>query len=210
MKAVLAQPRLATGCEGNQRSYEMWNDNGLRVRLTQALDSELEANRVADLISTRAALRDPAGVLGCALSNYAGFFSIGWMDRQMKAETGVRPLSAEYVRRLREYHADGTSINIRPTLMRELYPKTLPWVILLLQTPLVLLAVTAVADPLSRVVLALPLLLATIMVVTVLTLAVTSIPRYLHPVSPMLILGLCAAAPLLAARRTCKLSGTSR
>jgi hypothetical protein len=173
----------------NVRNAEMFNDEGLVPRIQRAFHEDYQANAECKRIARNAILRDPLGFAGLAMESYFKFFDRKYMANILQYESATSPLSADELNLLGRYHLNATELASHDTVTRKYHLASWPYYILLLHTPLVLLAAVIVVKPGSRKLLLFLLLIGTVQVVIVQVLGVEPSPRHNHAVAVLLVIG---------------------
>ena len=141
--AVLAAP-LAYASKPeqmNSRNSEMFDEGGLVARLRKAFKGDnYHANAEAKRVALRVIRRDPVGFLRLALMTHLRFYSKPYMEEILKEEAGVRGLSPDDLKLLRHYHLDAEDLPFKRNITREYYFAIWPYCMLLINTPLILIA----------------------------------------------------------------------
>ena len=141
--AVLAAP-LAYASKPeqmNSRNSEMFDEGGLVARLRKAFKGDnYHANAEAKRVALRVIRRDPVGFLRLALMTHLRFYSKPYMEEILKEEAGVRGLSPDDLKLLRHYHLDAEDLPFKRNITREYYFAIWPYCMLLINTPVILIA----------------------------------------------------------------------
>ncbi len=182
---VLSQP-LAYATGENRilaRNAELYWEEGLVGRMKAVLKDDYQANLEAKRIAYRTILRDPAGVVRLAMQTYLLFYSREHMSAGMRGEAGMRELEAGQLNLLSLYHLDARGLPFMKTITRQYYLASLPWFLVLLHSPLALLACAFAARPGTRRLMWFLALMACLPVGTAQLLQVEPSTRYLHSVT---------------------------
>ena len=179
---VLAQPLVyaAASEQFNARNAEMFNDDGLIGRLKQSLHDDYRANAEARRIAYRVIRRDPAAFLRLAIGTYDKFYSRPYMMEILHHESGMRELSPDDLKILSQYHLDATDLPFMKTITRQYYLASWPLFVLLVITPLVLVASLFTSRGGERKYWWALLLITTVHIAAVQILGVEPSPRHLH------------------------------
>jgi hypothetical protein len=121
------------------RNAETFLEDGLVERIKGALKDDYQANIEAKRIAYRVMRRDPLGFIRLAIRTYLKLYSKEMADI-MRGEEGQREMTPDEVKFLSFYHLDANGLPQMKTLTRQYHFAARPLYILLVHTPLVLLA----------------------------------------------------------------------
>lgn len=200
---VLSQPLVYAKGEDRAiyRAAELYLDDGLVTRIKVALKDDYRANAEAKRIAYRAIRRDPAGLIRLAMQTSLLIYSWNYMKDSMRLEAGMRELEPEHLRVLSHYHLDARELPFMKTFTRQYYLGSWPWFLLVLHTPLALLACAAVERPGARRLIWFLALTACVQVGTAQLLQVEPSTRYLHPTAVLFAIAIGVFMSRLRARR---------
>src|SRR6185503_13266904 len=129
------------------RKAELFGEDGIVPRLRSVLHDDFRTNVEARRIAYRVIRRDPLGCLRMAFQTYLKFYSRQDMGESMREEAGMRELQPGELKVLSHYHLDAEGLPFMKTLTREYYLASWPLYLLLIHSPLLLLAAVVVALP---------------------------------------------------------------
>jgi hypothetical protein len=168
------------------RNAETFAEDGLVQRIRDALKDDYQANLEAKRIAYRTIRRDPLGFIRLAMQTYLKFYSRDYLAEILRQEEGARDLRPGELQVLSHYHLDGNGLSYMKTLTRQYHFAAWPLYILLVHTPLALLASILAAQRESRRLLWFLLLLITVHVAAVQAAGVGPSPRHLHAAAVVL------------------------
>jgi hypothetical protein len=186
--------------EWNSRNAEMFAGDGLVPRIQKAVKDDYRANLECKRIARRVIFRDPIGFLGLAADSYRKFFSRDYMKMVMEFEAAMQPLSTDELNLLARFHLSATELATHKTVTRKYYLAALPYYILLIHTPLILIASTIVGGSELRKFSVFLLLICSVHVAVVQVLGVEPSPRHNHAVAIFLAIAVGVMAERLARR----------
>jgi hypothetical protein len=194
--AVLAAPlAYASNTQVlNTRNSEMFDEGGLVSRLRKELKDEYQANAEAKRIAWRAIRRDPAGFIRLAIQTHLKFYSKPYMDEILKEEAGVRGLNPDELKLLTHYHLAAEDLPFKRNITREYYFAIWPYCVLLINTPLVLLASLLCSGKEARTALFLLLLIVAVHSTALQVLSVEPSIRHHHATAVPLAMSLALIA----------------
>ena len=187
---VLSRPLAyaSTPEQISSRNAEMFLSDGLVGRMKEALKDDYRTNAEAKRIAYRVIRRDPLGFTRLAIQTYLKFYSREYMAEILRREEGMQELGPDELKILSHYHLDAQGLPFMKTLTRQYHFAAWPLYILLVHTPLALLACITVARQDTRRFLWFLLLTTTLHVAAVQVLGVEPSPRHLHSAAVMLAL----------------------
>jgi hypothetical protein len=189
---VLAAP-LAFAAEPEKmhsRNSEMFDEAGLVSRLKKALKSDYLANVEAKRIAWRVILRNPMGFIRLAIQTHLKFYSKPYMEAVLKEEAGVRGLSPDELKMLTFYHLDAEDLPFKRNITREYYFGIWPYCIVLIHTPLILLAALLLSGRDARTFICFLLIIIAVHSAALQVLTVEPSVRHHHATAVPLVLGL--------------------
>jgi len=199
---VLSRPLLYGSAleQFGSRNSEMFLPDGLVGRIREALKDDYRANSESKRIAYRVIRRHPLGFIRLAISTYLKFYSREYMTGILREEEGIRDLGPDELKILSHYHLDADGLPFMKTLTRQYHAAAWPLYILLVHTPLALLACIAVARQDTRKLLWFLLLITTVHVTAVQVLGVEPSPRHLHAVAVVLAIAVGVLAAGVGSR----------
>jgi hypothetical protein len=202
--AVLASP-LAYAAEPNKmhaRNSEMFDVDGIVPRLQRALKNDYQANAEAKRIAWRVIFRDPVGFMRLAIQTHLKLYSKPYIDEILKEEAGVRGLSTEELKTLTHYHLAAEDLPFKRNITREYYFAIWPYCVVLINTPLALLAGLLLSGKDTRTAMCFLLFVVTVHSTVLQVLSVEPSIRHHHATAVPLAIGLCLIVSRLSGKRS--------
>jgi len=122
------------------RNDQLWNPGGLIDRVERASGGFYPADAVEGAIFRRMAVRDPVGMFLFGVGNYAGYWDFTAMPEALRFDRDSGPYDEVFTRRLEDHFHLDTSHYPRHGLVQQMHQWLAPWLVLLLASPLVLIA----------------------------------------------------------------------
>jgi len=203
LAAVISQPLVfaSTPDQRNGRNQEMFSPVGLIGRIKTAMNSEYLANLECKRIAYRVIRRDPIGFLRLAFHTYLRFFSKEYMADVLSTEEGIKALAPDEAKLLSLYYLKAEGLPFTKTLTRQYHFGVWPYYIVLLHTPLILLACIFTSDKDIRRFLWFLLVITTLHTTVVQIVGVEPSPRHLHSLAVPLAIAIAVLIGRISRQR---------
>ena len=179
------------------RNDQLWNSGGLINRIENLEGGLDRADASERLILRRMAMRAPAAMLLFGLQNYAGYWDIPDMPATLRQERDSGPYDPGFTTTLlNDFHLDTRSYP-HPALSKALDSLLPPWLVVLLASPLILLAAMFCAGWQSWRETTLLFLVGVLTLAQNTMLSTMNVYRYLQPVSFITLMALAIVAQRL-------------
>lgn len=122
------------------RNAQMWEPGGLVSRLEKVEGGPYRADAAENAIFRRLVRRDPVGLVLFGANSYLGYWDFRAMPEVLRTDRESGPFDEQFTALMeREFHLDVRGYP-RPSLTKTLHGWIEPWLVLLLASPLLLLA----------------------------------------------------------------------
>jgi len=172
------------------RNNQLWNPGGLIDRLEKAGGGFYHADVSAGAIFHRMVMRDPAAVFLFGLRSYMDYWDIPAMPETLRIEGDSGPFDEAFTNLLaRNFNADVRGYP-RPALSKTLHLWLAPWLVLLLASPLLMVAMTFCAGWQKWRETSLLLMAGVIILAQYTMLSTMTVYRYLQPLTFITLLAI--------------------
>jgi hypothetical protein len=172
------------------RNEQIWNPGGLIDRLDKAGGGFYRADTSAKIIFRHMVMRDPTAVLLSGLRNYIDYWNLPAMPGILLPERASGPYDDMFTGDLaNHFHLDVRNYP-RPSLTKTLHAWLPPWLVLLLASPVLLLAAFCCAGRARWRETGLLLMIGSVILAQNTMLSTMTVYRYLQPVTFTTLLAL--------------------
>lgn len=170
------------------RNQQLWEPGALDDRLRAVTGDDYKADAVAGAILRGIALHHPDRLLACGWRNHAEYWNMRTAPHWLKVEREPGPFEPEFAAMLRERFSLDVSGPPPPSLTKHWHSVSRPWLLVLLTSPLLMLAALLAARPRQRPGALLILLVGGLLLAQNTMLSTQPSYRYLQPLSVLTIL----------------------